>query len=1173
MFTARRLLLVQVALVLAILLAAAQVTSEPSKPTAATKPETVVQLGHSAAVRAVAVSPDGLWIASGGSDGSVCVWDAITGKELRRTESHSAGVNVIGFSPDGKRILTASDDGTARLWDALTGRELFSFNHGRERVVFANFMPHAVKVVTCAGRVVQIWDSLSGKSEARWQPLPWGSALAVSPNGTELLVGTLRSIDFYALTAAKLQRTIRRTRSIPYWTDSTAREIVQRVAYSPDGSTILTATAYSTRRPNESSISLWDARTGAVLRRVVAHETEICALAISPDGRRWASAANHDEAARLWDGDSGRELHRFRGHVNGASALAFFPSGRNIVTADRDGALRIWDTSSGHLVRLLPRHTGGVYGPEFHSDTSIRFSSGRDTLNRWDLTTGKVTRERIVPRTAPRNALFTTYSRDGRRALIGDRKQLRICKPASEDTSLPTGGPLTGNRGQLAWRTAELPSLLAGEFYLCAFSPDDKLVVALAGRLDLDVNRTRRSEDRPPSKRPSVERKGPGEPHGHVAARRVAVAPAYYTESRVWIWKADTGELQRTFDFPDTMVHAVRISPDGRQLLTGEWEGTARLWDLASGRELRQFADYQRGPLLFSPDGKHVLLDGQLWGAEASAAPTRLTDSNSLPSAASFARDGKQLLLGDYTGGVRILETATAKKVRVLNAHRSRIFALALSPDGRRLLTTASDGTTRLWDLANGQEICALIASRDEALVITPDNYYTASRGALASVAFRIGARAYPFEQFDLQFNRPDKVLQRIGSAPPEVIEAYHQAYRKRLGRMKFTEEMFTADFHLPSVEVETPKSYATTERMLKFKVTANDSKYPLDRLNVYVNGVPIQGSNGLSLRDRNVASWEQELEVELSTGKNAIQVSAINSKGAESLNQKFEIACEAKRGKPDLYVLSVGVSDYENQKMSLQYADKDAGDLAEFLARKMKAYGTIHVRKLLNRDAVKEKILEARTFLASAQADDQLIVFLAGHGVLDPKTFDYYYATADMDFQAPAKCGLRYDEIEGLLDGLKARKKLLLMDTCHSGEVDREELKVAGARLIENGGKITARAFRGMTDVRVRRLGVVNTGQLLEELFADLRRGTGTIVIAAAGGLHYALESPTWKNGVFTYALLQGLSGKADRNKDGRIQASELRQFVLEQVPRLTDGRQAPTVRRDNVEYDFAIE
>jgi uncharacterized caspase-like protein len=158
------------------------------------------------------------------------------------------------------------------------------------------------------------------------------------------------------------------------------------------------------------------------------------------------------------------------------------------------------------------------------------------------------------------------------------------------------------------------------------------------------------------------------------------------------------------------------------------------------------------------------------------------------------------------------------------------------------------------------------------------------------------------------------------------------------------------------------------------------------------------------------------------------------------------------------------------------------------------------------------------------------------------------------------------------LVSGIRARKKLLLMDTCHSGEVDKEETKAAVAeRFVE--GEVKGRTIRGGLK-REKPLGVKNSLRVQQELFADLRRGSGAVVISAAGGMEFALESADWKNGVFTYALLRGLKDKqADRNKDNRIQVSELRDYIMDEVRRLTRDLQSPTVRTENLEFDYTLD
>ncbi|MEQ6118831.1 hypothetical protein AAOP42_04870, partial [Reichenbachiella sp. MALMAid0571] len=103
--------------------------------------------------------------------------------------------------------------------------------------------------------------------------------------------------------------------------------------------------------------------------------------------------------------------------------------------------------------------------------------------------------------------------------------------------------------------------------------------------------------------------------------------------------------------------------------------------------------------------------------------------------------------------------------------------------------------------------------------------------------------------------------------------------------------------------------------------------------------------------------------------------------------------------------------------------------------------------------------------------------------------------------------------------------------------------------------------------------LGLENSFQLMQELFADLRKGTGAVVISSASGAEFALESDVWKNGVFTYSILEGLEGKkCDKDKDGSVQVSELKDYVFDRVSELTNGKQHPTSRRENLEFDFVV-
>jgi len=141
------------------------------------------------------------------------------------------------------------------------------------------------------------------------------------------------------------------------------------------------------------------------------------------------------------------------------------------------------------------------------------------------------------------------------------------------------------------------------------------------------------------------------------------------------------------------------------------------------------------------------------------------------------------------------------------------------------------------------------------------------------------------------------------------------------------------------------------------------------------------------------------------------------------------------------------------------------------------------------------------------------------------------------------------------------------LIDACHSGEVDKDEIKLVTEELKRKG--VNARGFVK----KPQPIGIDNAFELMQELFADLRRGTGAMVISSASGMEFALESATWKNGVFTYSILEGLENRiCDTNQDGVVQVSELKDYVFNRVVELTNGKQHPTSRRENLENDFVV-
>jgi WD40 repeat protein/predicted Ser/Thr protein kinase len=378
---------------------------------------------HSGEVRAVAYSPDGAWVASGGTDRTIRVWKA-TGlqEDVAVLHGHTGAVVEVAFTPDGRRLASISQDrlgwagdntvgvwdvdltaslpvlyghrpyvypvacspdgrwiasggwdGMVRLWDADTGEQCAEFpvkGKGVARVLA--FGPDSSWLVTNGDEEnqLQVWDVVTG---ARRQRLTWAGevarAVAVSPDGARVAVATQGRV-WVGETATG--------REVAAWPTSDEHREKKTLAYSPDGLRLA--------GPGEdlTVIDLWDTRTHARTGRLAGHTAPVNVVAFSPDGRRLASAGD-DRLIRIWDVASGACVARLPGHTDQLFALAFHPDGKRLASGGRDRAVWLWDLEKGQEVARLQGHTSYVYSLAFSPEgTSLVSGSGDGTVRLWD---------------------------------------------------------------------------------------------------------------------------------------------------------------------------------------------------------------------------------------------------------------------------------------------------------------------------------------------------------------------------------------------------------------------------------------------------------------------------------------------------------------------------------------------------------------------------------------------------------------------------------------------------------------------------------------------------------------------------------------------------------------------------------------------------------------------
>ncbi|WP_264529260.1 caspase family protein [Flavobacterium sp. N502540] len=454
-------------------------------------------------------------------------------------------------------------------------------------------------------------------------------------------------------------------------------------------------------------------------------------------------------------------------------------------------------------------------------------------------------------------------------------------------------------------------------------------------------------------------------------------------------------------------------------------------------------------------------------------------------------------------------------------------------------------------------------------IIFFDDNYYMATREIFDFLWFSNSDKIFRPEQFDLKFNRPDIVMQRLGYADLTTVQFFKNLYLKRLNKIGYKENQSSNSLDLPTLKIEKLEKIEPiiSSKEIGLNLQIKDSKYRLKSILIWINNTPVYGKNGMDVSKLKTKKLNKLIQLDLADGDNKIQISVLNEIGLESLKETVYINSKQTNANPNLYLVTIGVSEFDNSAYNLKYAAKDASDI-KILFAQSNLYTNVYTKTLLNTEVTQEKVLKLVEFLKNAKINDIVIIYIASHGILD-KEFNYYIASHNIDFHNPIKKGISYESIESLLDKIKPLKKIMFIDACHSGEVDveeteRTETEIAIDQTIEK---------RGAKPINVKKETINQLKTLNEELFSDLRRGNGTTIISSAGGLEYALESDKWKNGLFTYCLINGLLSKeADLDKNGSIMLSEIQSYVSNQVKELSNGSQQPTFRLQNLATDYQI-
>jgi len=1046
-------------------------------------PEFVVQMGHTAPINAAIFHSNGKYIITAGSDNLVKIWEIDSEKEMRTFQGHTDVVRSAVLSIDGKSLISSSADKTIKVWDLVTGRLLKTLE-GHISTVRSVAISSSGKYILSGAEdyTVKLWDSDSGKELYSFENHS-NSVFSVgfNPEGNiGVSASADKSIRLWDLDSKKELKTLKGH-----------TDFISSAKFSHDGRYVVSGSY-------DKTIKLWDISTGQEIKTFIGHLSKVLSVCFSPDDRFILSGSS-DNFCKLWDIKSGKEIRTFSGHAGWVNSVSFNQNASYILTASSDNTARLWDTKTSQVAKIFMGHSAPINSIDFSKDGKfLAIASSDKTAKLWDLAVGKQIR-----------------------TFIGHNYAVKYVRISQNGAYLLTAGE---DRIAKLWDLnsgKDLRSFIGHKYSVnCVdFSPD--LTCVVTGSSDKTIK----------------------------------------------IWELKSGREIKTLQGHRESVTSVQYNSAGDLILTASNDNTAKLWDVNKGEAIQTFYGHSSSvnSAQFSYDEKYIVTTSsdktiKIWGTDTGSERMSYISTGTVINAI-FGPDGNTVFSASSNGDIQTWGFVTETLIHKFQAHLFKINTLQFSPDGEYFISGSNDHTLKVWNTKDLKQLATIVpVDLEDWVVVSSTGNFDASASGVGQISYVQGMDILPLESFYENFFSPRLLgtvlskdyakallnVQKDKSNDKAIAKKGESSQLSKDETLNLSIIDFARKIKLPPLaRITIPQQESDRHKKgdIEILIDAIDQGGGIGEVRLFHNGKLVSEdkviqSKGFELdfTDSNrvrIKAKEKQIQktyrLKLIHGTNEFVATALNLERTEGRTLLQTVEFTGQKTSTNLYVLTVGINNYSNPGLKLNYGIADASSFGLSIEKHSKElFGSIKKYELYDEFATRPEIENVfKTVSSEASEEDVFVFYFAGHGVVsknsDQNLSEFFLLPSNIDklhkdFDDLTENGISATLLKTMCVNIRSLKQVIILDACQSGAV--------------------AESFQSET----------------EKLLSRSARNAGVVLFASANYEQYAVEFSELGHGAFTYALLRAIEGDADFYPDGKITINEINMFLSNKVPEITE-------------------